>query len=105
MAIVLALSHLVRNKISKIRIHTDSQYFSDLYNGGYLTLTNPNVYKYENFETLEFFLGLDKKLKTKGVTNFNLQVVHIPGHSTDFGNLEVDWEVGWTIDKYVALNN
>ncbi len=55
LAITRVLYHLITNKISKIKVHTDSQYFADLYNGGYLLATNPNIYKYENSQTLVLF--------------------------------------------------
>ncbi len=103
LAITMALCHLITNKVSKMMVHTDPQYFADLHNGGYLVATNPNIYKYENSETLEFFLGLEEKLKIRGVSEFKLQVIHVPGHSVDFGNLETDWEVGWIINKYTEL--
>ncbi len=39
-----------------------------------------------------------------GWDSFELKVSHTLGHSMDVGNLEIDWEVGWTLDWYLALN-
>ncbi len=66
-------------------MHTDSQ-FADLLNGGYLEKNYPNLYKYKNFEILEFFVNLKEKLKTKGWDHFELMVSHIQSHSINFGN-------------------
>ncbi len=94
MAVSVGVAHLLRHKVSKIHVHTDSQYFADLINGGYLKKNNPHLYKYENFEILEFFVDLEEKLKTMGWNSFDLKVLHTPDHSMDFGHLEIDWEVG-----------
>ncbi len=45
---------------------------------------------YENYDALEFFVGLRDKIKSKGYPDFDLKVSHVPGHSVDFGNLEID---------------
>ncbi len=100
MAVIIAVLHLVKNKIVKIRVKTDSQYIADLYNGDYLSQTNQNLIKYENYELLSFFVDLRAKLENYGIHDFSLKIEHVPGHSLDFGNLEVDWLVGWTVEKY-----
>ncbi len=92
--------HLIRNKISKVKM--DSQYVSDLQNGDYLTQANQNLFKYENYELLSFVVDLSSKLEKYGILDFSLKTEHVPGHSLDFGNLEVDWLVGWTVEKYMS---
>ncbi len=104
MAAKMAVAHLIQNRIYKIHLVTDSQYLADLYNGKYLHKDNPSIYSYENYDELEFFVGLPEVVRVKGWGNFDLKISHCPGHSIDFGNLEVDWEVGWVVDKYIALD-
>ncbi len=103
LAVQLAVTHLINNGISKIHVRTDSQYFADLFNENKLSENNQNLTGYENYDVLEFFVGFGDKIKSKGYPDFNLKVSHVPGHSVDFGNLEIDWMVGWTLEKYVDL--
>ncbi len=102
MAVVIAVLHFIRNKITKIRVKTDSQYIVDIYNGDYLMQANQNLIKYENYDLLSFFLDLRSKLEKYGILDLSLKTEHVPGHSLDFGNLEVDWLVGWTVGKYTS---
>ncbi len=97
LAVTTGVTHLIRCKISKIHAHTDSQYFADLVNGGYLVKSDPNLYKYENYKILEFFVDLEEKFLRWDSSE--PKVSHTLGHSMDFGNLEIDWEVGWTLDR------
>ncbi len=52
MAVIIAILHLINNKVFKIRVKTDSQYVADVYNGNYLTQSNPNLIKYENYDLI-----------------------------------------------------
>ncbi len=79
LAVTMGVTHLIQCKISKIHVHTDSQYFADLINSGYLIKNNPSLYKYENYEILEFFVDLEEKLKTMGWDSFELKVSHPQG--------------------------
>ncbi len=105
MAIILAILYLIRNRVGKIRIKTDSQYLADLYNGGYLHQTHQNLQKQENLDILMFFIDLLAQTKLHNPANFKLKIEHIPGHAVDFGNLEADWLVGWVLDRYVTYHD
>ncbi len=84
--VIIAILHLIKNKNTKVRVKTDSQYVEDLYNDNYLT---KNKVKYENYALL-FFVNLNSKVTNHGVPGFSLKIKHMPGHSQDFGNLEID---------------
>ncbi len=90
LAVQMAVIHLINNGISKIHVRTDSQYFADLFNENALSENNRNLTGYKSYDVLEFFVGLGDKIKCKGYPNLNLKVSHVPGHSLDFGNLEVN---------------
>ncbi len=51
------------------------------------------------------FVDLPGQTKLHGPANFELKIDHIPGHAMDFGNLEANWLVEWTLDRYVIYRD
>ncbi len=78
----------------------DSQYIADPYNCGYLNEDNTNLIKYDNFDLFAFFIYPNTKMSDHVVQNLDLEIEDVPGHTLNFGNLEVDWIVGRSFDKY-----
>ncbi len=50
LAVVMAIVNLIKDKQFKIRVKTDSQRITDLYNEKRLTLNDANIIKYQNYD-------------------------------------------------------
>jgi ribonuclease HI len=96
-AIVRALEIACSHGVPRVVIHTDSAYVVDLLEQNLLSEENPKLSSYENSE----WLGILRQainLFEQG----HVRIVHVYGHSVDFGNLEADYQVQRALKEYRA---
>jgi ribonuclease HI len=94
-AIVEAIKIAFGNRLDDIVIHTDSAYVTDLLNEGLLSDSNPKFDTYLNYPWLS---KLAEVMGSYGKEKISLN--HVPGHTVDFGNLEVDYMAQTVIREY-----
>ncbi len=93
-AILRALETAFANRVTKLWVHTDSEYVADLYNNSNLSDDNPKFMSYKNYDLL-------KELATVTTLFDSVKISHINGHTIDFGNLEADYLATNTVANYI----
>ncbi|KAK7601247.1 hypothetical protein V9T40_008688 [Parthenolecanium corni] len=93
-AMIMALRKAREHQLQKVKIMSDSNYITSLWDEGELSHTNPKLITYENQELFGILVDLISTFEKD-----NLKISHIHGHTIDFGNLEADFWASHVINE------